>query len=70
MCSVLKSVASLAAEAELGAPFLNIKEGRILRLTLNEMGHPQPPTPIHCDNATAVGIANKSVKNIGRDLWR
>eukprot|EP00978_Attheya_sp_CCMP212_P012067 scaffold29990_cov42-Attheya_sp.AAC.2 len=26
------------------------------------MDHPQPPTPIHCDNATAVGIANETVK--------
>jgi hypothetical protein len=26
------------------------------------MGHPQPPTPIHCDNSTAVGIANNTVK--------
>ena len=26
------------------------------------MGHPQPPTPIHFDNATAVGIANETVK--------
>ena len=26
------------------------------------MGHPQPPTPIHCDNTTAVGIANETVK--------
>ena len=26
------------------------------------MGHPQPPTPIHFDNATAVSIANKNVK--------
>ena len=26
------------------------------------MGHPQPPTPIHCNNATAVGIANETVK--------
>ena len=46
----------------MGALFLNIKEGRVLRLTLAEMGHPQPPTPIHCDNATAVGIANETVK--------
>ena len=62
MCTVLKFVASSAAEAELGALFLNIKEGQVLRLTLEEMGHPQPPTPIHCKNATAVGIANKTVK--------
>ena len=26
------------------------------------MGHPQPKTPIHCDNATTVGIANNSIK--------
>ena len=25
-------------------------------------GHPQPPVPIHCDNATATGIANDTVK--------
>ena len=24
--------------------------------------HPQPPTPIHCNNATTVGIVNKTVK--------
>ena len=62
MCTVLKFVASSAAEAELGALFLNVKEGRVLRLTLKEMGHPQPPTPIHCNNATAVRKANESVK--------
>ena len=62
LCTVLKFVASSAAEAELGALFLNIKEGRIMRLTLTEMRHPQPPTPIHCDNTTAVGIANETVK--------
>ena len=62
LCTVLKFVASSAAEAELGAPFLNIKEVRVLRLTLAEMVHPQPPTPIHCDNATSVGIANETVK--------
>ena len=26
------------------------------------MKHHQPPTPIHCDNATAVGIAKNTVK--------
>ena len=31
-------------------------------LTLEEMGHTQPPTPIHCDNETAVGTANETVK--------
>ena len=26
------------------------------------MGHPQPATPIHCDNMTATGIANDTIK--------
>ena len=38
------------------------RQGRVLRITLEEMGHPQLPTPIHCDNVTAVSIANKAVK--------
>ena len=50
------------AEAELGALFLNCKEGKVLRLTLEEMDHLQPPTPVHCDNLTATGIANDAVK--------
>ena len=62
LCTVLKFIASSAAEAELGALFLNIEKGRLLRLTLAEMGYPQPPTPIHCDNSTALGIANEKVK--------
>ena len=62
LCAILKHVAASAAEAELGALFLNCQEGKMLRLTLTEMGHPQPPTPAHADNATAVGIANNTVK--------
>ena len=60
--SVLRFVVSSAAEAELGALFHNGKEAKILRLTLQELGHPQHPTPIHCDNKTATGIANDTVK--------
>ena len=51
-----------AAEAELGALFINVKTGKIVRLVLQELGHPQPATPIHCDNKTAAGIASDTVK--------
>jgi len=61
-CTILKCVAASAAEAELGALFLNALEAKIMRLTLEEMGHPQPPTPIHCDNSTAVGITSNTIK--------
>jgi hypothetical protein len=62
LCAILSFVVASAAEAELGALFLNCKQASIFRLTLEEMGHPQPPTPIHCDNSTAVGIANNTIK--------
>ena len=55
-------MASSAAEAELGALFMNMKEGRTIKLTLAELRHLQPPTSIHCDNATAAGIASSTIK--------
>ena len=33
-----------------------------MRLTLQEIGHPQPATPIHCDNMTATGIVKDTIK--------
>ena len=33
-----------------------------MRLILQELGHPQPPTPCHVDNTTAVGIVNNTIK--------
>jgi hypothetical protein len=62
LCTILRFVVTSAAEAELGALFLNCKEGVILRMTLEELGHLQPKTMVHCNNATTVGIANNSVK--------
>jgi hypothetical protein len=43
---VLKHVMSSAAEAEIGAVFINAKKGAVLRTTLEELGHKQPPTPM------------------------
>ena len=54
---------SSAVEAELGAIFHNTKEGVAERITLEEMGHPQGKTTLFTDNATAVGITNKTVKH-------
>ena len=59
---VIKVVVSSAAEAETGGLFTNMKEAVILRTTLEEMGHPQPPTPIQVDNSTAAGIANDNIR--------
>jgi hypothetical protein len=64
---VLKHVMSSAAEAEIGAVFINAKEGAVLRTTLEELGHKQPPTPMETDNNTATGYSNGTIlKNVQR----
>ena len=60
--SILKLVAASAAEAELGGIFHNGQTETKLRLTLNEMGWPQPPTEHICDNPTLDGIESSSIK--------
>eukprot|EP00957_Ditylum_brightwellii_P062034 4707792-Ditylum_brightwellii.AAC.1 len=62
LCTILKLVASSAAEAELGALFLNAYQAKPMCVALEEMGHPQPPTPIISDNSTDVGISNRTIK--------
>jgi hypothetical protein len=52
---------SSAAEAEIGAVFINTKEGEVLRTSLEELGHHQPPTPLETDNTTATGYSNGTI---------
>ena len=63
-CAILKLGAASASivEAELGALFPDVQEARILQLTLYQMGHPQPQTPVHVDNTLCVGIINITTK--------
>jgi hypothetical protein len=60
--TIIKAVMSSAAEAELGALFINAKEAVYLRQILIEMGHPQPKTPIQTDNTTAEGVINNKIQ--------
>jgi hypothetical protein len=62
ICKVLKHVMSSAAEAEIGAVFINAKEGAVLSTTLEELGHKQPPTPMETDNTTATEYSNGTIK--------
>jgi hypothetical protein len=66
---VLKHVMSSAAEAEIGAVFINAKEGAFLRTTLEELGHKQPPTPMETDNTTATGYSNGTIKKKELKPW-
>jgi hypothetical protein len=62
VASVIKNVVASAAESEVGACFHNAQSGAPLRVTLTEMGHTQPPTPLRTDNSTAFGILNETIK--------
>jgi hypothetical protein len=59
LSTILKIVVSSAAEAEIGALFLNAKEGVNI---LKELGHPQPATPVQTENTTAHGIIRGTCK--------
>ena len=50
LAKIIKHVMSSAAEAEVGAMFLNAREAIPIRKCLENMGHPQPPTPMTVDN--------------------
>jgi hypothetical protein len=59
---IMKNVLASAAEAEVAACFLNAQDACMLRTTLADLGHPQPPTPIQTDNQCAHGILTNTVK--------
>jgi hypothetical protein len=65
VASVIKNVVASAAESEVGACFHNTQSGAPPRVTLTELGHTQPPTPLCTDNSTAFGIMNESIKSNG-----
>jgi hypothetical protein len=52
---------SSAAEAEIGALYINCKEAIPAQHTLEYLGHEQPPTPMQTDNITALGVVNNNV---------
>jgi hypothetical protein len=60
--SVIKNVVVSEAESEIGACFQNAQSGVPLRVTLTELGHIQPATPLRIDNSTAFGILNETIK--------
>ena len=62
LSTVIRAVMSSAAEAELGALFMNAKLAVPIRQTLEEMGHKQPPTPIQTDNSTANGVITNKIQ--------
>ena len=56
LAKIIKNVMASAAEAEVAGLFMNAQHAVPIRLTLEDMGHKQPPTPLRTDNKTAQGI--------------
>jgi hypothetical protein len=62
LAQLIKAVMSSAAEAELGALYINAQEAVPQRTTLAEMGHKQPQTPMQTNNTTALGVMNNNIQ--------
>jgi hypothetical protein len=62
VAAVIKNVIASAVESKVGACFHNAQSGAPLRVTLTELGHTQPPTPLRTDNSTAFSILNETIK--------
>ena len=55
-CKILRHVVSSTAEAETAGIFHNAQMAIPIRIVLQALDHPQPPTPIETDNSTANGF--------------
>ena len=60
--TIIPTVVSSAAEAELAGLFLSAQTALSTRTTLASLGYPQLATPLLTDNTTAAGIANQTVR--------
>jgi hypothetical protein len=62
IAQIIRNVMSSAAEAEIGAMYINARETVPMRRTLEEMGHPQPRTPLQTDNTAAHSVVTNNVQ--------
>ncbi len=62
LAQLIKTLMSSAAEAELGALYVNAREAIPQCQTLAEMGHKQPQTPMQTDNTTALGVVTNNIQ--------
>ena len=61
LSKIIKKVLASAPEAETAAFFYNCKAAITFRLSLEEMGHPQPKTPFTSENTSAVGLIKRTM---------
>ena len=61
LSKVIKHIMSSASEVEVASLFYNCRAALPLRVALEEMGHPQPKTPVITDNTTAQGLVKSTM---------
>jgi len=61
LCQIMCQVLASAAEAKLGALFLNAQMACPMCIALDELGHLQSATPLQMDNSTACSIINDTI---------
>jgi hypothetical protein len=59
---IIRHVMSSATESELAGLYIMACKAVYIRIILEELGHVQPPTPLHTNNAMADGIINGKVQ--------
>lgn len=72
VCIKLRNVISSAAEVEAGELFMSCHKAMPICTIFQEMGHPQPPTPVKTNNFTAFSIVNSTMKQWktrAMDMW-
>ena len=62
LSQIIKTAMSSAAESELEALYISCRETIPAWHDLQEMGHPQPPTPINIDNTRALGVVTNTIQ--------
>jgi hypothetical protein len=68
-CKTFRSVLASAAECETGGIFFNGQTIIIIRVALETLGHPQPPTPLKTDNSTADSFVHSNIKQRKSKTW-
>ncbi len=69
IAALIKAFISSAAEAELGALYINACKAVPQRCTLEEMGHKQPPTLMQTNNTAATVVVNNNIQPKCTKQW-
>ena len=62
LCKILKNDVASTAEYEIAAVFENGQDATVMRRTLIEMDHQQPPIPIQIDNIAENSLIKRTLK--------